>query len=194
MKHLWRYQTGWPELRHRVQLPGKSNRRVKNSAVVAVALLMLACGATLASLVGKAQNGIRAFTPLIDTLVAQGVLKDPARVAEVKQDVSDAVDVTGVLATDLQAAGDDRVLRSQAVRKGAAAWRVIYARGHFGLNEKILRAANIADGIFASLELFYGGPAPGASPNLPAGPRPQTEGELRKLLERQVKELEQATR
>lgn len=39
MKHLWRYQIGWPELQHRVQLPGTRKHRKITSVLLAVVLI-----------------------------------------------------------------------------------------------------------------------------------------------------------
>ncbi len=88
------------------------------------------------------------------------------------------------LTADIQAANGDKAKQAAAAQKALATWRSIYERGDFGHNSKILTAANIADGIFTSIALYYGAVPPAAPGAAKTVERAPTEAELNAQVER----------
>ena len=152
--------------------------------VLALAITTAGCGTGLLT---SFRIALASSGPLVDSLVAAGVIRQD-QAAPIISDFSDAAQAAIVLQSDLKAAGTDKALKAAAVVKFAKAWREIYARGHFGVNPKIQRAADIAESIVESLELYYGARIQPAVHTT----APRTDAQLEAQLKLQVKELQAA--
>lgn len=94
--------------------------------------------------------------PLVNSLVASGVLKQE-QAGPIISDFTDGANVALALQTDFKACVKDRGCKLQAAQKAETGFRRIIDRHHFAANAKIQQIADIADGILASLVIFYGG-------------------------------------
>jgi hypothetical protein len=126
--------------------------------VVGVILLVgqLACGG---GFVTELRLVLASSGPLISSLEATGVL--PQNVGDtVVADFNDEALAVADFSTALSGCATDAVCKANAAEALFTRSEVIYNRGHFGSNPKILAAANVARGIFQSIRLYYASRTP----------------------------------
>lgn len=94
--------------------------------------------------------------PLVSSLVASGALKQE-QAGPIIADFTDGAGIALALQTDFKACDKDRPCKLRAAQKAETGFRTIIDRHHFAANARINQIADIADGILASLVIFYGG-------------------------------------
>lgn len=127
--------------------------------------------------------------PLVTSLANAGVFPK-SKADAILQDFSDGVRVAEGLKANIDLA-DTKGQKIAAAQKAQREWLAIYARGNFGANPKIQTAANIADGIFASLVLYYGG-VPVSMAHLPPGATPTNDADFKRSIDQQIDQLKKA--
>jgi hypothetical protein len=154
------------------------------STILVATLLVTSCGLITDLKIALASSG-----PLVSLLVSKGLLKQDKADA-ITKDFKDAVNVADVLdkATKTATTTGQKLDAAQTAER---AWVAIYKRGNFGSNQAIKTAADIADGIFASIVLFYGG-QPASPSHVPRANRPRTEKELADSIKAQTQALKRA--
>jgi hypothetical protein len=133
-------------------------------------LLVTSCGLITDLKIALASSG-----PLVNLLVSKNLITEDSAKA-ITQDFKDAVNAADVLDKATKTA-TTTAQKLDAAQTAERAWVAIYKRGDFGDNAAIKTAADIADGIFASIVLFYGG-QPASASHIPRSVRaPRTEAE-----------------
>ena len=169
-----------------------------------IALNSIACGS--GNVLRSFRVALAASGPLVDSLVASGAItRERADLAI--QDLGDGVGVAITLENEFKAITKDdpnaRAKKLAASLKAERAWRQIIARGNFvpkaGVltSERLQRIADIAEGILASLVVFYSD-STGSGIHAAAASRASVTATDEKALETglraQVKQLEAALR
>jgi len=158
-----------------------------------VLIAMFACGGS--NLFRTFRVALAASGPLINSLVASGALK-PTDATLITQDFSDGVTCADDLQRGFAAIPKDDPNAKSAKLKvsvaGLRCFRAIAARHNFEKNPRVKNVADIADGILASLVVFYSEPGEMVLSTRSRGPAPVDEKALEAKLKAQVKELEQS--
>lgn len=163
-------------------------------ALVLATALLTACGGTL---LGSLRAALAASPPLVNALVASGAITRP-KADLIVRDFSDGATCAEGIRNDFAAipsdAPDKKARKLSASVTGMRCFRVIIDRQNFAAHPRIQTAANIADGIFASLVVFYS--EPGAmradASRSPGTVSASDEKELEARLKIKVDELERA--
>lgn len=157
-------------------------------------LLFTACGGTL---LGSLKAALAASTPLVNSLVASGAIPE-AKATVIIKDFNDGANCAIGIQNDFKLiASDDpqkKLKKLNASVKGMRCFRVIMDRQNFAAHPKVQTAANIADGIFASLVVFYseGGTMVADGSRSPGTVSAADEKELERKLKIEVERLERA--
>jgi hypothetical protein len=121
-------------------------------------LLLTACGG---SLLTSLRAALTASTPLVNSLVASGAIPQ-SKATVIVQDFTQGADCAMGIQSEFKLIPSDdpekRLKKLNASVKGMRCFRVIMDRQNFAAHPKVQTAANIADGIFASLVVFYSEP------------------------------------
>lgn len=173
--------------------------RRKLSALLLTAVLLLSCGGQ--ALLVSFQTYLSASGPLVDSLVASNLIPQ-SKAAVLIADFSDGAQCGINLQTDFDAIPKDltpaEIKRQKflASSKALQCFRVIVARQNFALHPRVQQAAAIAEGVLASLVLFYSG---GSQRSIGIGPalaphvvEATDEKDLERQLERKLKDLKKA--
>ena len=131
----------------------------KVAALVLATVLLAACGAK--ELLQMFRGALAAYDPLVNSLVQSGTIS-PAFAGTLKTDFSDGVNCGDTLYTDFKAIPkedpDAKRKKLSASVKGAKCFKVIVDRQNFAKTEKTKRVSEIAEGILASMVVFYSEP------------------------------------
>lgn len=166
--------------------------KCKLSGLVLV-LALVACGSGEVLLSLKA--ALAASGPVVHSLVSAGAFSQAVG-SRMITDFSDGTQCALDLNNDFKAipvaAPNKKTRKLTAAVKGMRCWRVIVNRQNFARNQRVQNAANIVDGIFATLVVFYSEPgAMNASINR-SSPMPVDEKALEDDLHKQIDELKRA--
>jgi hypothetical protein len=154
-----------------------------------------ACGGS--DLIRTFRVALAASGPLITSLVNAGVIKE-TDASLITQDFSDGVACADTLHLAFKAipkdAPDAKSRKLSASVGGFRCFRAIVQRRNFEKHPKIKNAADIAEGILASLVVFYSEPGEivASADRSPKRVTAADEKELEKKIKQQVKELEEA--
>lgn len=144
---------------------------------------------------------IAASGPLVNSLVAAGAIpqnRATAIIADFDTGAQCGLTLQNDFAAIPQGATNARALKLAASQKAFTCFRAIASRQNFAAHPRLQQVANIADGILASLVVFYSDS--GASTSLRAEISNTTtitakdEKDLMREMEKQVKALEKAMR
>lgn len=155
-----------------------------------------ACGSS--SAIKSFRLALASSGPLVNSLVAAGVI-DSTRASLLITDFNDAAGC-GLALQNAFAAIDPNLpdrertsLKLNASVNALRCFRTIVQRQNFAVNARIQTVANIAEGILASLVVFYSEPGEmRASAEKSATVTARSEKELEAQLKRQVEELKKA--
>ena len=162
--------------------------------ILSTALLLQGCGG---SLLGSLRAALAASTPLVNSLVASGAISQSKATVIVK-DFTDGSNCAIGIQTDFKLiASDDpekKLKKLNAAVKGMRCFRVIMDRQNFAAHPKVQTAANIADGIFSSLVVFYSdsGEMRADASRAPGTVSAADEKELERKLKAEIDRLEAA--
>lgn len=170
-------------------------RRHSKLAAIALVILLAACGK---GLITSFRIALASSAPLVNSLVASGAIPREKAAAVIAD--FDAGAVCGqTLQADFAAISKDlpadqkKALKLTASTKAFRCFRVVIDRQNFALHPRLQQAANIADGILASLVLFYGGgPAAPSDAARAATVHALSEESMERQVKAQVKALEAA--
>lgn len=170
--------------------------RPRHLALSLVLVLAVACGG--GSILRSFRVALTASAPLVNSLVSSGAI-DQTKASAIIADF-DAGAVCGLtLQNDFTAIPKDITEREQSSRKlsasvnGLKCFRAVIQRRNFAAHPRIQQVADIAEGILASLVVFYSDPGPmRASAEDTATVTARNEKDLEKQLEAQVETLKKA--
>lgn len=155
-----------------------------------------ACGSS--SAIKSFRLALASSGPLVNSLVAAGAI-DSTRANLLITDFNDAAGCGLTLQNTFAAIDPDLPDRERTTQKLNASvnalrcFRAIVQRQNFASNVKVQNVANIAEGILASLVVFYSEPGEmRASAERTASVTARNEKELEAQLKRQVEELKRA--
>jgi hypothetical protein len=127
-------------------------------ALTLATVLLTSCGGTL---LGSLKMALAASTPLVNSLVASGAIPQ-SKATVIVQDFTDGSNCAIGIQNDFKLIDSDdpekKLKKLNASVKGMRCFRVIMDRQNFAAHPRVQTAANIADGIFASLVVFYSEP------------------------------------
>lgn len=159
--------------------------------LLTICLFLAACGDTV---IQSLRATIAASKPLRETLVAEKVISQELS-DKLGTDFDDAADCADTLNQDFKAipsnAPDKDNQKRNAAIKAGRCWKPILLRQNFAQHPRLVRVANIIDGAFAAVIVFY---------SEPGEIRASTEGtstvrdekELEADLKKRIKELREA--
>lgn len=131
----------------------------KLRVVVLSVVLLAACGAK--ELLHLFRATLAAYDPLVNSLVQSGTIS-PALAGTLKTDFGDGVKCGDTLYSDFKLISkedpDAKRKKLNASVKGARCFKVIVDRQNFVKTEKTKRVSEIAEGILASMVIFYSEP------------------------------------
>lgn len=165
--------------------------KLKLSTIV-LTLFLTACGETV---IQSLRASIAAANPFVDSLVVSGALSSDSA-DRLKQDFNDGAACADTLQSDFAAIPstdpDKRIKKLNAGVKAGRCWKAVVARQNFADNERVQRAANIIDGTFSAVIVFYS--LPGEMRASVDGVREvqRDEKELEEDLKKRIKELKEA--
>lgn len=186
------------------------NRRtlLKTGGLALIAVLAYGCPFSEGSNVIKTfRLAIAASGPLVNSLVAAGAIPEN-RATAIIADFDAGAQCGLTLQNDFAAIPEDatnpRSLKLAASQKAFTCFRAIINRQNFAAHPRLQQAANIADGILASLVIFYSDASPadsaeGRATDLAKAKTVATitakdEKDLMRQMELQVETLERAMR
>lgn len=160
--------------------------------VLVLCLFLAGCGET-------ALQALRATIaiggPFIDDRVAVGKLTSTQGEA-LKTDLDDGVGCADTLQKDFTAiAKTDPEVRIKKLNAGVRAgrcWKTILLRQNFAIHPDVQRIANLIDGAFAAVIVFYSTPGEMKASVQESAASMRDEKELEKDLEKRIKELREA--
>lgn len=171
-------------------------RRNLSATLLLVIILEFGCGAGTA--LKSFRLALASSGPLVNSLVAAGAIPS-ARAQAVITDFNDGAGCGLALQTDFAAIPKDATeqektsLKLNASVKALKCFRLIVDRQNFAVNPKVQSVANIAEGILASLVVFYSEPGEiRASAESRATVTVRNEAELEAALKAQVETLRKA--
>lgn len=143
------------------------------------------------NLIRSLRAALAASKPLVDSLVAAGVIAQSIATAVIA-DFGSGADAVGRFSTALAgiSSNDPDKLGKQlaAAQQLERDWRAIVLHGNFASHPRIQSAANIADGIFSALVIYFGGTPLGAQ----RGAQAMSHKQVEKHLDQQVHALKLA--
>lgn len=167
-------------------------RRIYLSFYLSVLLVSLtACGG--GTFIKSFRVALAASGPLVNSLVASGAIPQ-SKASDIIRDFNDGAQCAQTLQTAFSAIPKDdpdaNRLKLSASVNAMRCWRVIVNRQNFALNPRIQQAADIADGILASMVVFYS--EDGVMVNEVGRPtaKARDEKDLEKQMKEKIKELE----
>ena len=172
-------------------------RYARKSAIallLALSLLTAACGSNI---IRSFRVALAASAPLVNSLVASGAISD-TQATKVIADFGDGAVCADVLQSAFAVIPKDdpdaKTKKLAASVNGLRCFRVIIDRQNFAVNPRIQNAANIAEGILASLVVFYSEPGPmrASAQTARRAVTDSDEKELERKLKLQVEELKAA--
>lgn len=173
-------------------------RRQSRLSVTALAtvILLAACGN---GIIPSFRIALASSTPLVNSLVASGAIPQE-KAAAVIADFGAGATCGQTLQSDFAAiskdlpASEKKTLKLTASTKAFRCFRVVIDRQNFAIHPRLQQVANIADGILASLVLFYSdaGSSPPSAAVSVATISAVDENDLARQLKPQVKALEHA--
>lgn len=161
---------------------------------VIASVLWYGCGG--GTLLKSFRIALASSGPLVNSLAASGLIPQ-AKAAAIIADFSEGAGCADRLATAFNAipkelpANEIKLRKFEAARDALTCFRAIINRQNFAANSRIQSAANIAEGILASLVAFYS-PSPEAVTRGPNMVVANSEKELEERLKVKVKALEAA--
>ncbi len=173
-------------------------RRQRLIPLLLIALFAYGCPFGGSNVIRSFRLAIAASGPLVNALVAAGAIPEN-RATAIIADFDAAAQCGLTLQDDFAAiakdATDARARKLAASQKAFNCFRVILNRQNFAVHPRLQQVANIADGILASLVVFYSSGTPGiAAASLPttATIAAKDEKDLLRQMELQVEALEKA--
>lgn len=170
-------------------------RRTSKLSAITLAIILATCGG--GSLLKSFRVALASSGPLVNSLVSAGAIpQDKATVIIADFDASAACGLT--LQNDFAAIPKDlseREIRSRKLNasvNGLRCFRTIINRQNFAANKRVQDVANIAEGILASLVVFYSEPGEMRASDSVSVTRARDEKELEEQLKVQIKALERA--
>lgn len=170
------------------------NRRSRLSAI-ALTLMLAACNG--AALLPSFRIGLAAGRPLANSLVSSGAISRELA-DKVITDFDDGIQCGITLNDAFNAAkslpkAEQRRAKFTASQNAFTCFRTIVQRNNFAQHKRFQDAANIAEGILASLVIFYSDSS-AARADLPVQPRftASSEKELIQKMKAEMKVLERA--
>lgn len=156
-------------------------------------LFLTACNDTV---IQALRATIAASAPLRQTLVDEGAISAELS-TKLEMDFNDGADCADVLNQDFKAIPkDDPDAKAKKLNAGVKAgrcWKTILLRQNFAKHPRLQRAANIIDGAFAAVIVFYSEPGVmRASAESRASAPPKDEKELEADLKKRIDELKKA--
>lgn len=162
-------------------------------AVLTLAVILAGCGAS--DLIRSFRVALAASPALVASLVESGAIKQ-ADATAITADFTDAVQCADTLQLDFKAIAKDdpnaKPKKLSASVKGLRCFRVITQRRNFEKNPKVKNAADLAEGILATLVVFYSEPGVMINSTTVRAVKAADEKELNKTLKDQIDELEKA--
>lgn len=171
-------------------------RRLKFPAI-ALAVILVACGD--GTLLKSFRVALAASPPLVNSLVDSGAI-DRTKADAIIADFDAGAACGLTLQNDFASIPKDIPEREQATRKlnasvaGLKCFRAVVAHRNFAAHPKVQNAANIAEGILASLVVFYSEPGEMRASAEPRAVTARDEKDLERRLQEQVNELKAAMR
>lgn len=172
------------------------NRRQSKFASIALMVMLAACGGN--SLLKSFRVALASSGPLVNSLVASGALPE-SQATSVIADFNAGAQCGLTLRNDFAAIPKELPDREEASRKlnasvnGLKCFRAVVQRQNFASHPRIQQAANIAEGILASLVVFYSDSGEiRASAEPTASVVARDEKELERELKEQVEALKKA--
>ena len=169
-------------------------KRSATALVVALSLFAQACGSNV---IRSFRVALVASAPLVNSLVSSGTITQ-TQATKIIADFGDGAACADTLESAFAAIPKDdpdvKAKKLTASVNGLRCFRVIISRQNFAANSRIQNVANIAEGILASLVVFYSEPGPMRA-SAEATRRAVTandEKELERKLKLQVDELKAA--
>lgn len=170
-------------------------RRRSKLAAIALAIVLATCGG--GSLLKSFRVALASSGPLVNSLVSAGAIpQDKATVIIADFDAGAACGLT--LQNDFAAIPKDlseREIRSRKLNasvNGLRCFRTIINRQNFAANKRVQDVANIAEGILASMVVFYSEPGEMRASDSVSVTKARDEKELEEQLKVQIKALERA--
>lgn len=148
------------------------------------------------SLLTTFRVALASSSPLVNSLVAAGAI-DSTKSTAIIQDFNDGAQCGLALQNDFNAiskdlpANEQKALKFQASSRALSCFRAIVQHQNFASNPRVQQIANIAEGILASLVMFYSGPSARASQPHREAVTASTEKELEQKLKVKVDQLEE---
>lgn len=171
-------------------------RHTRTLALSLIIALSYACPFGGGSVIKSFRLAIAASGPLVQSLVDAGAIPQN-RAAAIIADFDAGAQCGLVLQQDFAAipkdAANSRALKLAASQKAFSCFRVILNRQNFAAHPRLQQAANIADGILASLVIFYSD-SPSMEVSAVATITAKDEKDLLRQMESQVEALERAMR
>lgn len=172
-------------------------QRLFRSLTLALSLsLIIACGST--SVLRSFRSALAASSPLVNSLVASGAIPQ-SRAQSIITDFNDGASCGLTLENAFAAIPKDLGEREVTTRKLNASvtalrcFRAIIERQNFAANPKVQNVANIAEGVLASMVVFYSEPGEmKASAVRSATVTARNEKDLEDQIAQQVETLKQA--
>lgn len=168
-------------------------RRSKVSAIALSLILIASCGG--GGLLASFRVALASSGPLVNSLVAAGAIPQDKSTAII-QDFNDGAQCGLTLQNDFAAipkdipANEQKTQKFQASSRALTCFRAIVQRQNFGSNARVQQIANIAEGILASLVMFYSSPSARAAAPHREAVTASSEKELEKKLKAKVDQLE----
>lgn len=177
-----------------------TRQRTLLSGLVLIAVFAYGCPFSEGSNVIKSfRLAIAASGPLVQSLVDAGAI-EPNRAAAIIADFDAGAQCGLTLQNDFAAipkdAANSRALKFAASQRAFTCFRVVIDRQNFAAHPRLQQAANIANGILASLVIFYsdGSTARVSDLTSVATITAKDEKDLMRQMESQVEALERAMR
>lgn len=169
---------------------------MKRGLAVVLLIVIASCGGN--SLLSSFRVALITSGPLVNSLVETGAIPQ-SKASAIIADFDAGAQCGVTLQQAFKAVPDSLPEAERAARKLTASsqaltcFREIIAHGNFALHPRLQKAATIAEGILASLVLFYsdGGPQRAVAAEA-ASVEARNEDELEQRLEAKMKELERA--
>lgn len=170
-------------------------RRKSNLSAIALTLILItSCGG---SLLQSFRIALASSEPLVNSLVAAGAIPQ-SKASAIIADFDAGAQCGVTLQSDFAAIPKDLSEREKKSRKLTASvnalrcFRAIISRQNFASHPKVQNAANIAEGILASLVVFYSEPGQMVASAEPRAVTATDEKDLERRLKQQVEDLRQA--
>ena len=176
----------------------KASRRRGGTVLVlllATSIGFSACGGS--DLIRSFRLALAASGPLITSLVQSGAIKEN-QATLITRDFGDSLSCADTLQADFKGIPKDdptaKAKKLEASVRGYRCFKVIIDRHNFAANPRVQNVANIAEGILATLVVFYSesGPMVADARRSMRVQTPKDEKDLENNLKKQIDELEKA--